>query len=175
MSAMSPSTRLDPEELEPNAVDPDSRSCGRIFPLTDAATRAGKPTTILEARINSLKILALSLVREIEGIEDLDAAGTPGVLDLAAEVRRFEAGIIRSALLLTGGRQRRAARLLGMKATTLNTKVKRYQIKSDGSSKPEKERQAVNVKSNVKAGAVSFLSPDGGSTGSLLESCGAFS
>jgi DNA-binding NtrC family response regulator len=49
-------------------------------------------------------------------------------LDLQAEVHRFEAELIRSALVSTQGRQRRAARLLGMKVTTLNTKIKRYKI-----------------------------------------------
>jgi transcriptional regulator with GAF, ATPase, and Fis domain len=47
---------------------------------------------------------------------------------LQAEVRRFEAELIRSALIETGGRQRQAARLLGTKVTTLNTKIKRYKI-----------------------------------------------
>jgi len=50
------------------------------------------------------------------------------VLDLQAEVHRFEAELIRSALARTQGRQRRAARLLGMKVTTLNAKIRRYKI-----------------------------------------------
>ena len=49
-------------------------------------------------------------------------------IDLQAEVRRFETELIRSALIHTGGRQRQAARLLGTKVTTLNTKIKRYGI-----------------------------------------------
>ena len=44
------------------------------------------------------------------------------------EVRRFEVDIIRRALEQTGGHQSRAARLLGMNATTLNSKIKTYNI-----------------------------------------------
>jgi DNA-binding NtrC family response regulator len=59
---------------------------------------------------------------------------TDGVPDISRgvnfydEVRRFEIGIIRSALEQTGGHQSRAARLLGMNATTLNSKIKTYNI-----------------------------------------------
>ncbi|HEX8098434.1 MAG TPA: helix-turn-helix domain-containing protein, partial [Pyrinomonadaceae bacterium] len=44
------------------------------------------------------------------------------------EVRRFEIELIRRALEQTGGHQSRAARLLGMNATTLNSKIKTYNI-----------------------------------------------
>jgi transcriptional regulator with GAF, ATPase, and Fis domain len=44
------------------------------------------------------------------------------------EVRRFEIDLIRRALEQTGGHQSRAARLLGMNATTLNSKIKAYNI-----------------------------------------------
>ncbi len=46
------------------------------------------------------------------------------------EVRRFEIEIIRRALEQTGGHQSRAARLLGMNATTLNSKIKTYNIQA---------------------------------------------
>ena len=38
----------------------------------------------------------------------------------------YEVELIRRALKLTSGNQARAARLLGVKATTLNSKIKRY-------------------------------------------------
>src|SRR5947208_4839470 len=44
------------------------------------------------------------------------------------EVRRFEIDLIRRALEQTGGHLSRAARLLGMNATTLNSKIKTYNI-----------------------------------------------
>ena len=83
----------------------------------------------LDSRINCLKILALSLLREIASVEKVGEDQSNEAFDLQAEVRRFEEELIRSALIQTGGRQRPAARLLGTKITTLNTKIKRYKIK----------------------------------------------
>jgi len=79
-------------------------------------------------RISYLKILALSLLREIASAENTNEGQGNDTIDLQAEVRRFETELIRSALIQTGGRQRQAARLLGTKVTTLNTKIKRYKI-----------------------------------------------
>lgn len=76
--------------------------------------------------ISYLKVLALSLLREIASAENMEESSD--TIDLQAEVRRFEMELIRSALIHTGGRQRQAARLLGTKVTTLNTKIKRYKI-----------------------------------------------
>ncbi|MCS6816542.1 MAG: sigma-54 dependent transcriptional regulator [Blastocatellia bacterium] len=44
------------------------------------------------------------------------------------EVAKFEIRLIRRALELTGGNQSRAARLLGMNPTTLNSKIKAYNL-----------------------------------------------
>ncbi|MDQ3688380.1 MAG: sigma-54 dependent transcriptional regulator [Acidobacteriota bacterium] len=60
-------------------------------------------------------------------------AATPAVdmgrgVNFYDEVRRFEIDLIRRALDQTGGHQSRAARLLGMNATTLNSKIKTYNI-----------------------------------------------
>jgi transcriptional regulator with GAF, ATPase, and Fis domain len=82
-----------------------------------------------DSRINGLKILALSLLREIAGVEKRSEGQGHDTINLHAEVRRFERELIRSALIQTGGRQRPAARLLGTKITTLNTKIKRYNLK----------------------------------------------
>lgn len=81
-----------------------------------------------DARISYLKILALSLLREISSAENMDEGNGKHAIDLQSEVRRFETELIRSALIQTGGSQRQAARLLGTKVTTLNTKIKRYKI-----------------------------------------------
>jgi DNA-binding NtrC family response regulator len=45
------------------------------------------------------------------------------------EVRRFEMRLIGRALELTGGNQARAARLLGLGTTTLNYKIKTYELR----------------------------------------------
>lgn len=46
------------------------------------------------------------------------------------EVKKFEIDLLRRALEQTGGHQSRAARLLGLNATTLNSKIKTYNIHS---------------------------------------------
>ena len=119
--------------------------------LARSSTKDGKEIQNVEARINSLKVLALTLLREVESLEEQDANTTPGALNLQSEVHRFEAEMIRSALIRTGGRQRRAARLLGMKTTTLNSKIRRYHIEGD----------VMKVKSKVKAGDGAGLDPHG--------------
>jgi DNA-binding NtrC family response regulator len=85
---------------------------------------------VLDTRTNCLKILALSLLREIASVEKSGDGEGNDTIDLQAEVRRFEEELIRSALIQTRGRQRPAARLLGTKLTTLNTKIKRYKLKA---------------------------------------------
>ncbi len=49
-------------------------------------------------------------------------------IDFYSEVERFETGLIRLALDQTGGHQARAAQLLRIKPTTLNSKIKLYGI-----------------------------------------------
>ncbi len=49
-------------------------------------------------------------------------------IDFYTEVERFETGLIRLALDQTGGHQARAARLLHIKPTTLNSKIKLFGI-----------------------------------------------
>jgi DNA-binding NtrC family response regulator len=64
-----------------------------------------------------------------------NVAETAASLDIARgisfydEVSRFEIELIRRALEITGGHQSRAAKLLGMNNTTLNSKIKVYNIK----------------------------------------------
>lgn len=81
-----------------------------------------------ETRIASLKVLAMTLLQQVESLETQIASADAPEFNLQDEVHRFEAAIIRCALEKTGGRQRRAARLLGVKVTTLNTKIKRLNI-----------------------------------------------
>ncbi len=58
-------------------------------------------------------------------IEEIDISRGTNFYD---EVRRFETDLIRRALDQTSGHQSRAARLLGLNATTLNSKIKTYNI-----------------------------------------------
>lgn len=70
--------------------------------------------------------LAREMIQDGEGTsEDIDISRGVNFYD---EVRRFETDLIRRALDQTGGHQSRAARLLGLNATTLNSKIKSYNI-----------------------------------------------
>ena len=87
----------------------------------------GRGTLSANIHISALKELSLALSHEIAALENR-AVLLNGPIKLADEVRKFETGLICNALIRTGGRQRQAARLLGMKITTLNAKIKRYNI-----------------------------------------------
>ena len=52
-------------------------------------------------------------------------------VDFYAEVSRFEIDLIERALQITRGNQAQAAHLLNLHPTTLNTKIKHYQISLD--------------------------------------------
>lgn len=70
--------------------------------------------------------LAFQMIVETEGVSsDIDLARGVNFYD---EVKRFEIDLIRRALDQTGGHQSRAARLLGLNATTLNSKIKTYNL-----------------------------------------------
>jgi DNA-binding NtrC family response regulator len=82
--------------------------------------------------LEALKLLILAMWRELRALEAAgSSARAAGPVDLAGEMRRFESDLIRCALIRTGNRQRRAARLLGMSVATLNAKIKRYHIDTD--------------------------------------------
>ena len=78
--------------------------------------------------ITALKELTLRLLREVQSIGEVRTVNLEGGLDFYNEVTRFEIDLIKRALLQTAGHQGRAARLLNLKVTTLNSKIKHYNI-----------------------------------------------
>jgi transcriptional regulator with GAF, ATPase, and Fis domain len=71
---------------------------------------------------------ARAMMQQTEGASgDIDIARGVNFYD---EVKKFEIDLIRRALDQTGGHQSRAARLLGLNATTLNSKIKTYNIQA---------------------------------------------
>jgi DNA-binding NtrC family response regulator len=71
---------------------------------------------------------AFEMIKATEGSAgDIDISRGVNFYD---EVKRFEIDLIRRALDQTGGHQSRAARLLGLNATTLNSKIKSYNLDS---------------------------------------------
>jgi transcriptional regulator with GAF, ATPase, and Fis domain len=84
--------------------------------------------TSAEGNITSLRELTFRLLRKVESIGEVHTPDIEGGLDFYREVSRFEIDLIKRALIQTGGHQRRAARLLNLKVTTLNSKIKHYNI-----------------------------------------------
>ena len=76
----------------------------------------------------TLQELVLRLLCEVQCINEVNPLTLESGFDFYDEVSRFEIDLIRRALLQTGGHQVQAARLLNLKVTTLNSKIKHYQI-----------------------------------------------
>jgi DNA-binding NtrC family response regulator len=82
--------------------------------------------------VDQLVILAKALATEVETLKgelskaqkkiDLDNDG----INFYDEIERYEIELIRSALNQCGGNQSQAAKLLHLKSTTLNAKMKHY-------------------------------------------------
>lgn len=96
----------------------------------------------LRGRVGRLVDLTNSLLQEIEILARdqsfVDDGGRlqmmlqGGGIDLFQEVRRFEINLINQALKQTHGHQARAAKLLNINPTTLNSKIKLYGIEING-------------------------------------------
>jgi transcriptional regulator with PAS, ATPase and Fis domain len=96
--------------------------------------RSGQTTQ----RLKKIRGMASALLDEAATLEhegELAAAtGTVNALvpdssiDFFEEVKRFEVHLIQRALDLAGGNQAKAAKLLGLGTTTLNYKIKVYEL-----------------------------------------------
>ena len=75
-----------------------------------------------------LEKLALKLLLETQSLTEVIKLDVRSGIDFYEEVKRFEVDLIQRALWVTGGNQVRAAQLLHMKVTTLNSKIKNYGI-----------------------------------------------
>lgn len=122
--------------IESNSDNRDHRpldSLAAVSPLQ--LKRADRPA---RNRVQRLLELADTLLRETETLARdkaftdeairLQALSLSEGIDFYSEVERFESGLIKLALDQTGGHQARAAKLLHIKPTTLNSKIKLYGI-----------------------------------------------
>jgi len=82
----------------------------------------------LDSRIEALRVAALNLLNEVESLRSARPLRGDDNLRLHDEVQQFETDLIRTTLDRTNGNQTRAAQILGLKLSTLNTKIKRYKI-----------------------------------------------
>ncbi len=112
-----PEQTLQQQPLQPPTQEPPSPS---------SAAEPGEAA--LKTRIDNLKAAALTLLQEVHALSEVKTADVEEGIDFYEEVRRFEMQLIVRALEQTGGHQGRAARLLKLKLSTLNSILKRYQI-----------------------------------------------
>jgi transcriptional regulator with GAF, ATPase, and Fis domain len=95
-----------------------------MSPLPDESSEAPPSRNSLA----TLQELVLRLLCEVQCINEVSPLTIGSGFDFYDEVSRFEIDLIRRALLQTGGHQVHAAKLLNLKVTTLNSKIKHYQI-----------------------------------------------
>jgi len=86
-----------------------------------------RPSELPLNNLNNLREAAITLLREVECLTQAQPEPERN-LGLQEQVQRYEIELIRGALQRTRGNQRRAAKLLGVKVTTLNCKIKRFGI-----------------------------------------------
>jgi len=89
--------------------------------------RIQRVVDLADALLSEAETLARdkAFTEEASRLKPLDIVGGINFYD---EVQRFETHLIKMALSETGGNQAKAARLLGIKATTLNSKIKLFKI-----------------------------------------------
>lgn len=92
--------------------------------------RVQRVVDLAEALLTEAETLARdkAFTDEAMRLKPLDIVGG---IDFYQEVQQFETHLIKMALDETGGNQAKAARLLGIKATTLNSKIKLFRIQQD--------------------------------------------
>ena len=92
------------------------------------AVEVGRDRRTIVDQLRKLKGVALRLVEEIEALRFAKTLHGYEDISLPDEMSRFEQHLIRQALDKTGGNQTRAAKILGIRVTTLNNKIKRNKI-----------------------------------------------
>jgi transcriptional regulator with GAF, ATPase, and Fis domain len=92
--------------------------------------RVQRVVDLAEALLTEAETLARdkAFTDEAMRLKPLDIVGG---IDFYQEVQQFETHLIKMALDETGGNQAKAARLLGIKATTLNSKIKLFGIQHE--------------------------------------------
>jgi len=103
------------------------------------------------SNIKNLRELTLRLLREVQSIGEVHTVNLEGGLDFYSEVSRFEIDLIKRALLQTAGHQGRAAKLLNLKVTTLNSKIKHYNLSLSGYAEGYPLVQAREIASRQQA------------------------
>jgi transcriptional regulator with GAF, ATPase, and Fis domain len=105
-----------------------SQSIASLGRYKTPRTRQRSGENAFSRRIRLLRDVAASLNHAVDELEDFQTSPLTDEFDFYDEVRRFEMSLIRKALKTTSGCQLAAAKLLTLKPTTLNSKIKTYGI-----------------------------------------------
>ena len=89
--------------------------------------------SLLDRQLELFRETLLNALRVVESLKAGTRMRRAGAVNLKDEVNRFEAELIKAALMQTGGNQSETARLLDMKESTLSLKIRRYRIGMHGS------------------------------------------
>jgi transcriptional regulator with GAF, ATPase, and Fis domain len=84
--------------------------------------------SLLATKTLELRRQVSAFLNELSAPDELRSLDLDRGISLRDEVRRFEIGLIQLALKRSGGSQQRAARMLDLKPSTLNAKLKSYGI-----------------------------------------------
>src|SRR3954468_7285836 len=97
--------------------------------VVQPAQKSGQtdPADLIES-LESLKERVQEMALMIEADEQRKSIELEFGNDFYKSVRQFEVAMIKRALELAGDSQTKAAKLLKIKVTTLNSKIKRYKI-----------------------------------------------
>lgn len=119
-------------------IEPVNKRRGRKVDESEATSHLRLAARPVRNRVQRLVELTAILLQEAETLardrvfaeqaskmRNLDFSGG---IDFYEEVTQFETGLIKMALEQTGGNQAKAAELLHIKPTTLNSKIKLYKI-----------------------------------------------
>ena len=89
-------------------------------------------------RLKKIRDMASALLEETASLQHenrmaqaaaaVESVNLESGIDFFDEVRSFEIRLIERAMELAGGNQSRAAKMLGLNTTTLNYKIKTYQL-----------------------------------------------
>jgi transcriptional regulator with GAF, ATPase, and Fis domain len=123
---------VDSDSLRPTALSTQSSDKTVLLKLAERPDRdrLQRVVDLAAVLLTEAETLARdkAFTEEAMRLRPLDILGG---IDFYAEVQRFETHLIKMALAETGGNQARAARLLGIKATTLNSKIKLFNIQAE--------------------------------------------
>ena len=86
--------------------------------------------TLTHKKLANINRIICSLQAAVQDLQSIELPEIDDEFDFYSEVRRFETNLIKSALRISDGSQAKAARLLKLKPTTLNAKLKVLQLLS---------------------------------------------